>query len=322
MPLPLSFDEIIFNFVRIQGIRSPDCVEGGIPETGLLLAKDGNFYGSTTAGGITGYGTLFKITPQGHLTVLHNLCALANCGDGSRVITPLIQGRDGTLYGTSITGGLGSYLCFSDCGLVFKMSLKGVFNVLYSFCSQPNCVDGAMPNGLIQGTDSNFYGTTQSSPNLYGQGGTVFQLTTTGIITTLYTFCAQLNCADGGSPMAGVFQGSDGNLYGTTRSGGVNDVGAGTVFKITPRGAITTIYGFCALPDCADGAGPQGVLAQGTDGNFYGTTTYRGAYNGGTLFKLSSNGTLAVLHNFPGWRHDYPGVIQATDGNLYGDHPG
>jgi uncharacterized repeat protein (TIGR03803 family) len=119
--------------------------------------------------------------------------------------------------------------------------------------------------------------------------------------------------------MAGVIQGRNGNLYGTTRAGAPNGIGAGTVFKITPPRTITTIYGFCALPDCADGGAPQGALVQGTDGNFYGTTTYGGTrYGGGTLFKLSPTGTLTVLHNFPGWRHDFPGVVQATDGNFYG----
>ena len=166
----------IYNFCAL-----PSCADGSVPVTGLLLGKDGNLYGSTTRGGTGFYGTLFRITPQGQLTVLHNMCSRANCADGSEVNAPLIQGGDGSLYGSSTTGGLHDRVCsFAGCGLLFKMSLRGAFNVLYNFCSQPNCADGGLPNGPIQGTDGNLYGTTQVSPNLHGRGGTVFRLTPLG----------------------------------------------------------------------------------------------------------------------------------------------
>src|ERR1700675_2560578 len=107
--------------------------------------------------------------------------------------------------------------------------------------------DGAEPlSSLIEGADGNFYGTT------YGGGtngeGTVFKITPTGSLATLYSFCSQASCADGELPYAGLVQGSDGNFYGTTLEGGAN--GGGTVFKITPAGSLTTLYSFCSQAGC------------------------------------------------------------------------
>jgi len=162
------------------------------------------------------------------------------------------------------------------------------------------------------GTDGNFYGTTPGTAA--GGVGEVFQITQTGTLTVLHIFCLQSDCADGAGPIAGLLQAIDGNLYGTTYGGGVN--GYGTVFKITPRGKLTTLHSF----DGTDGDRPEAELVQGTDGNFYGTTFLGGAYGSyGTVFKITPRGKLTTLHSFNGTDGDQPaGLVLAIDGNFYG----
>jgi uncharacterized repeat protein (TIGR03803 family) len=129
----------------------------------------------------------------------------------------------------------------------------------------------------------------------------------------LYRFCQ-----DGSNPISLVL-GTDGNFYGTTASGGAN-YNAGTVFKITPTGARTTIYSFCAQVGCTDGATPRDGLVLGSDGNFYGPTYYGGAHNEGTLFQITPAGVLNTLHSFGGTEGYYPiqHLFQATNGTFYG----
>ncbi len=178
--------------------------------------------------------------------------------------------------------------------------------------------NGAYPTAsLIQATDGNFYGTTYnggSSDNCPGGCGTVFEITSDGTLTTLYSFCPQYGCADGSYSYAGLVQASDGNFYGTTERGGVNQVG--TVYKITPEGVLTTLHSF----DYADGDYPDAGLVQATDGNFYGTTVGGGGYGDGTVFKITPEGTLITLHSFDSTDGYFPyaGLVQGTDGNFYG----
>ena len=184
------------------------------------------------------------------------------------------------------------------------------------------------PSGLVQGTDGNLYGTA------YGDGypeceagascGSVFRITPSGTLTTLYRFCSQgFPCTAGASPSGSLVQAADGNFYGTTTSAGAN--GAGTVFKITPSGALTTLYSFCAqdYPFCTDGGGPSGALVQATNGDLYGTTQTGGANGDGTVFKITPSGKLTTLHSFAGPDGAGPnGLIQAADGNFYGTTSG
>jgi len=266
------------------------CTDGENPSAGLVQASDGNFYGTTAIGGANGnYGTVFKITPGGALTTLYSFCPQGSpCPDGSIPEAALVQGSDGNFYGT--TKDLGAH----GGGTVFKITSGGALNTLYSFCSQggSSCTDGENPYaGLVQGSDGNFYGTTAfgGANNGYPSfGGTVFKITPGGTLSTLYSFCAQTGCTDGSLPFAVLVQGSDGNFYGTTFNGGANG-NYGTVFKITPGGALTTLYAFCSVYLCEDGENPWAGLVQGTDGNFYGTTYEGGASspNYGTVFKLS-----------------------------------
>ena len=298
--------------------------DGASPYAGLVPATDGNFYGTTYAGGTSGNcqggcGTVFRITPGGTLTTLHSF----NWYDGASPSAALVRGTDGNFYGTTYGGGVNQYY-----GTVFKITPSGTLTSLYSFCAQANCVDGAMPYaGLLQGSDGNFYGTTLEGGSnngcSLGSGscGTVFKITPRGTLTTLYSFCAQPGCADGGNPYAGLVQGSDGNFYGTTFGRGAN--GYGTVFKITPAGALTSLHSFTGT----DGQYPYAGLVQATDGDLYGTTPEGGAgayHLGGTVFKVTPSGTLTTLYNFCSLPACADGdsahavLVQATDGNFYG----
>ncbi len=295
-----------------------DCADGRNPSPSawLIQATDGNFYGTTEYGGPNGYGTVFRITPGGTLTTLYSFCAPSSCPDGSTPTAGLIQATDGNFYGT--TGFGGAYGNIPGHGTIFRITPEGMLTRLYSFCAQTGCPDGFSPSGLIQGTDGNFYGTTLAGGATLG---TIFRITPEGTLTTLHTFC-QTDCADGYQPSAGLIQAIDGNFYGTTKHAGAH--GGGTVFKITPGGTLTTLYGLCAQKGCADGSSPGAALIQATDGNFYGTTEYGGANNCangcGTLFEITPTGTLGTLHSFDNTYGRWPaaGLIQATDGSFYG----
>lgn len=175
------------------------------------------------------------------------------------------------------------------CGTVYKVTASGTLTTLHAFAGHPN--DGCQPfPALLQAADGNLYGTTfmGGAPNV----GTVFKVTTGGTVTILHAFCTQSGCPDGDEPQAGLAQGSDGNLYGATFAGGAN--GAGTVFKITLSGTLTTLHSF----NGTDGSQPSGGLVQGSDGNFYGATSGGGANGGGSVFKMTSSGTLTTLYSF------------------------
>jgi uncharacterized repeat protein (TIGR03803 family) len=270
------------------------------PEAGLVQGSDGNFYGTTYVGGANyydpgvnnGYGTVFKITPQGTLTTLYNFCDQPGCADGLGPQAGLVQGSDGNFYGTTAYGGTQTN-CAAGCGTVFRITSQGTLTTLYNFCDQPGCADGLGPQAsLVQGSDGNFYGTAYwGGTNGYG---TVFKITSQGMLTTL----CQFNGANGWNPRAGLVQGSDGNFYGTTEGGGTNSIG--TVFKITSQGTLTTLWQF----NGSDGTSPFGSLVQGSDGSFYGTTWFGGTNGLGTVFKITPQGALTTLYQFGGFPTD------------------
>jgi|HubBroStandDraft_1064217.scaffolds.fasta_scaffold03550_2 uncharacterized repeat protein (TIGR03803 family) len=199
--------------------------------------------------------------------------------------------------------------------LLLALSLPAqTFTTLLSF----DFTDGAIPEGqLVQGTDGNFYGISDSQ-GLYGEG-TVFKMTPGGTLTTLYNFCPQTLCTDGAAPVGGLVQDTNGYFYGTTLGGGANEF-YGTVFKIVGN-TLTTLYSFCPPPyTCTDGESPSASLLQASDGNLYGTTVEGGAYGYGTIFKITPSGGLTTFHSFndaDGYQ-PYGTLIQATDGNFYG----
>jgi uncharacterized repeat protein (TIGR03803 family) len=270
----------------------------------LVQGTDGNFYGTNDGGGTAGAGTFFKLTPTGTLTTIYTFCLQSACLDGSSP-TGLIQAADGNFYGTAVNGG-----AFGD-GTVFRITPTGTLTTVYSFCSQGDagagvCTDGALPFGaLTQAADGNFYGTTSygganmNSPACTAEDGslfcgTIFRITPSGKLTTIYNFCSQPNCTDGGSPLFRLVQATDGNLYGITGAGGAYSsctffglFGCGTLFEITPWGKMTTLYSFDAKAERPN------ALFQATDGTFYGTT-FAGGTSGtcglptcGTAFSLS-----------------------------------
>jgi uncharacterized repeat protein (TIGR03803 family) len=231
---------------------------------------------------------------------------------GSGPNTALVQGADGNFYGTTLLGGTNCPRF--GCGTVFKATPSGTLTALHSFGG----TDGSYATGLVQGTDGNFYGTTANggaNNNCTNGCGTVFKITRSGTLATLHSF----DGTDGSGSYSGLIQGTDGNFYGITYYGGANNNctdGCGTVFKITPAGALTTLHRF----NGTDGSGPQAGLVQGTDGNFYGTTFYGGTQSIGTVFKITANGRLTTLHSFDGTDGacPYSGLVQGTDGNFYG----
>lgn len=232
----------------------------------------------------------------------------------------LVQGIDGTLYGTTSVGG-STANCSAGCGTIFKISLDGQLTTLHNFCAEADCTEGTNPQaGLIQASDGNFYGTTLGGGAHLGNG-TVFRMTPAGIVTTIYSFCTQQNCADGYSPNAALVQGADGDLYGTTSGGGTKD--SGTVFKITTEGELTTLYSFCTKADCADGSNPVAELTRGSDGSVYGMTS-QGGTGSGTIFKITSSGALTTIYAFcsklqcTDGGNPKGGLIQTADGSFYG----
>lgn len=250
------------------------------------------------------------LSPAQTLTPLHSFTGT----DGAIPYAGLIQATDGNLYGTTENGGINN-------GTVFKITPTGTLTTVHFFCPSFTCRDGANPfAGLVQGTDGNLYGTTVDY-GAYGYGN-VFKLSLSGTLTSLHSFCAEVNCPDQGYPFAALVQGTDGNFYGTASGEWTLEgfyIGNGTVFKISPQGTLTTIHSFSAV---TEGFDPTAGLVEGTDGNFYGTTSEGG--NEGTLFKITPAGTLTTLYTFcaqancADGSYPYAGLIQASDGNLYG----
>src|ERR1035441_6381641 len=256
--------------------------------------------------------------------VFTNLYSFTGTNDGADPHAALVQGDDGYFYGTTYGGGAYTNQFGQGYGTVFKINTNGVLTSLYSFTGSN---DGSNPNGMVQGKDGYFYGTTESGgpyTNQFGEGcGTVFKLSSNGVLTNLYSFGLIHDIhgtpLDGANPQTALAQGSDGYFYGTTYYGGTND--AGTVFKISTNGVMNTLYSFTGGND---GDGPNG-LVQGGDGYFYGTTQSGGINGGGTVFKINPSGAFTSLHSFPVFSGDgfleYPspgGLVQGSDGYFYG----
>ncbi|MDE3068643.1 MAG: hypothetical protein KGJ60_13995 [Verrucomicrobiota bacterium] len=271
----------------------------------MIQGSNGDFYGTTA-------NSIFKMTPQGLLTVLTNLSFTT----GNRGVYPegsLIQGNDGDFYGTR------SYIANSTnyAGMIFKMTSEGAMTILTNFVQTNGLVPGQFgaPAGLIQEGDGNFYGTM-------GWGleppyvGAIFKMTAGGTLTTL----VNLQSTNGASPGAPPIQAADGNFYGTTAGGGDSSLGSGggggTIYKMTSGGILTTLVIF----EQTNGLEPFGGLVQANDGNLYGTCAYGGLYDKGLIFRVTTNGALTTLVNFNGTNGARPftTLIQASDGNFYG----
>ena len=278
----------------------------------LSQGTDGNLYGTTSENGPKRYGSFFGVTPGGALTVRYGF-------DGSHGRAPfagVILARDGNFYGTTEEGGANNGA--PHRGTIFKITPGGALTILHTF----DTTDGTIPYApLVQAMDGELYGTTAygGPPNngcFRGSCGTIFKITPGGNFTMLHAFGG----GDGANPYNGLIQAADGSFYGTTYGGGanacaqINGGGCGTVFKIPSGGAFTVLHNF----DGTDGSGSFAGLVQGTDGNFYGTTAFGGAYGYGTVFKITPERSFTTLYSFPSNGGPMGTLIQATDGNFYG----
>ncbi len=282
-------------------------------DTGMGLAgimtqgRDGNIYGTVGDDNSNAAGSAFKMTPTGTFTQIYSFCALTSCADGSGPWGGLNLGKDGNLYGTTTNGGS------KAAGTVFKLTPTGALTTVWNF---DNGTDGGAPwYPPLQGLDGNFYGV--SSTVYSGDYGAFYRLVPTATPPYNESVPVDFNYTNGNDPNLPA-QGTDGNFYGSTYFGGSK--GIGVVYRTTAAGAITVLHNFTGYP--GDGTYPTGALVQGNDGAFYGVTYQGGTSNLGTVFKITSTGTLTILHNFVGYPNDgtYPrsALILGSDGNLYG----
>lgn len=287
----------------LHAFRGPP--DGAEPGAGLIQDEAGNLYGTTYTGGGgggAGWGTVFRLAPDGTETVIHSF--YAETGEGVGPVAGLTRDKAGNLYGTTLYGGTPD-----SFGTAFKLAPDGTETVLHAFTGAP---DGAHPeSGMIRGEGGNLCGTT-SAGGANGWG-TVFTLAPSGKETVLYSFAGG---NDGAYPYSGLIKDNAGNLYGTTTQGGKD--GVGTVFRLAPDGVETVLHAFTGTPD---GAHPDAGVIQDKSGNLYGTTIGGGAYGFGTVFKLAPDGTEIVLYAFHGHKDGslpYAGLIEGHTGQLYG----
>jgi uncharacterized repeat protein (TIGR03803 family) len=332
-------------FTNLYMFNGPD---GSTPAAGLFRDSVGNLYGTTFYGGALGFGTVFKLNPSNHETVLYSF---AGESDGANPYGGLIRDSAGNFYGTTAAGG--SPIC--RCGTVFKLSSSGKETVLYRFRGG---TDGAIPwSGLVRDDAGNLYGTTTSGG--HNNHGTVFKVNSSGRESVLYRFRAG---NDGSMPAAGLIRDSAGNLYGTASgySGGagvlfkidtsnhysvlyeldVNDYGfpyadlsfcygngicgtqymcqGGAVWKYTMSGTFTVLY---SPPDYYAGCWLAGGVVQDKAGNLYSTASGGGGGDSGTIFEVFAGGGGQTLYSFPGPDDgDSPqgDLVLDKQGNLYG----
>jgi len=272
----------------------------------LIAGTDGNLYGATAPRAVGDLnGMIFKLTPAGTFTPIYHF----QDGKGTHAIA-LVQGADGNFYGTAAGDSSGGFFnhpaSMHNPGIFFRLTPAGVFTVLYTFTGG---ADGSFPNALVQGKDGNFYGSTfcgpESPANLFNGNGTIFKVTMTGALTTLYSFT---NGTDGANP-GNIVEGADGNLYGIADAGTTR-----TVFKLTKAGQRTTVYNLQAT----NGTASSGLLAS-TDGNVYGTTKDGGIPKAGNIFRIDPAGQVTT------WAFDGAGTggqpsraFEGAEHSLYG----
>ena len=276
-----------------------NCADGGAPMAGLTylganngLAYDGvsPLYGTAESGGAGGGGVAYQLSFSGNMKepverVLHAFCMEAGCHDGQNPEAPLTMDANGNFYGTTAVGGN------AGSGVAFKLTPKKssyVESVIYSFCQEANCTDGRQPvDGLTLDTAGNLYGASE-----WGgahDSGSLFKLSSksrkTWKYTVVHSFCVGGDCNDGYNPLGGLTLDANGDMLGTTQSGGP---GFGTIFKLH-RSTLTTLYAFCSRANCSDGAAPYGGVVLDGSGNMYGTTITGGSGDGlgGTVFKFT-----------------------------------
>ena len=300
LSLPLAADS---NFKVLKNLVPTP--RGAYPTAGLTKGRDGNFYGTTARGGVYNCGTAFKLTPSGILTTLANFNGTTD-GSGPNRLTP---GTDGNFYGTTSQA---SFDNGESLGTIFRLTPEGVLTTLVTFDGD----NGALPYAnLTLGSDGNFYGCTSDKGPGYGYG-TVFKMTHAGVLTTLYIFKGGSN---GTHPSTALVEGRDGNFYGTTT--GEYAYTSTTIFRISPTGSLVTLYR--KTSEQGSHAPPLSPLIQGSDGNFYFTSSVGGVNESGAVLKMTPGGRVTTLTSF---REDdfydnvspSGGLIEGKDGNFYG----
>jgi uncharacterized repeat protein (TIGR03803 family) len=302
--------------------------DGNSATPGLIIGKEGNLYGMTAQGGGSGCsggggcGTIYQVSPRGDETVLYRFTGIP---DGFYPQAGLVADQTGNLYGTTEYGGLGGCQFNTGCGTLFKLAPDRTEQVLYAFQNEGN-PDAA----LARDKRGNLFGIISSGYGGSGCGGVgcgaAFELSHNAKYKVLHRFVGENDAA---TPEGNLIAGSDGNFYGTSYDGGsgtkcsLNSEGCGTVYEMTPNGAVTVLHAFLGGKD---GAHPYGPVVQDDAGNLYGTTEYGGGGNGcgdgcGTVFKISPGGKETVLYAFKNPKDGYyPMWSPVLDdaGNLYG----
>jgi uncharacterized repeat protein (TIGR03803 family) len=346
---PEGGDFAVLHTFSLLSSRSGMSNSDGNQPTGLILGRDGWLYGTTGQGGTNGFGTIFKLSTDGlSFTNIHNFAV----NDGENPQGGLVQGPDGTLYGTAENGGS------NGSGTVFSLNPDGSgFAVLYNFTALTagTNVDGTQPcSGLILGSDGTLhgvarYGGPSGSVRAFGPSpigsGTLFSLRTNGAgFTVIHAFTRfsgdvlQPTNGDGASPTAALLLGHDGRLYGAAPEAGPG--GSGILFRLERDGSnFTLLHAFdyappLGFPDASYGLYPYGSLIQGSDGLLYGAAYSggyfpSGGYFAGTLYRLNPDGSgLALLHSFgeedpltdtnADGANPFGTLLQANDGRFYG----
>ncbi len=288
---PSGQETVLYNFTGLQ--------DGAEPQSGLIRDASGDLYGTTFAGGLMGNGVVYKVNAKGNETVIETFSGDPGGAHSFAGVTPDAAGN---LYGTTANGGVGY-------GLVYRIATSGEESTLFTF---PGVTDGfAAYSTVTRDSAGNLFGTTFQGG--VGANGAVYEISTGGTEKVLYSF---KGAPDGALPYAGVVLDAQGNLYGTTNSGGADD--QGTVYKLTPEGVETILHSFTGG---ADGGEPFGAVTFDAAGNLYGTTNYGGSHFSGVVFKLTPAGEESVVYNFAGGADGaYPaaGVTLDAAGNLYG----
>ncbi|HEY1663456.1 MAG TPA: choice-of-anchor tandem repeat GloVer-containing protein [Verrucomicrobiae bacterium] len=285
----------------LTNLASFRTTNGANPEAAMTFGPDGRFYGATYAGGISNSGTIFAVTTNGLLT---NLVSFRTT-NGANPQAVMILGSDGSFYGTTKAGGL------ARNGTIFRVTTNGLLTTVLSFVT----ANGSAPNGeLVVGNDANLYGSTTSG-GTNGTYGTIFKISSGGNFSTIFSFSG----SNGSFPQSWMISGPDGNLYGSTFTGGTHG-GYGTVYELTTNDVFTSLCSFANT----NGASPFGGLTFGSDGAIYGATAYGGDLNvfsglgGGTLFRLATNRVLSSLFIFSNIYSPNGELYLANDGSFYG----
>ena len=288
--------------------------DGAYPQASLMRDGAGNLYGTTSAGGTSKNGTVFKVDSTGAERVLYSFRGYPS--DGADPRGGLIKDSAGNLYGTTSLGGTTPCNPDTGCGTVFKLSASVNETVLHSFTGVPP--DGASPfDGLILDWAGNLYGTTDGG-GAYGFG-TAFKLDTAGNQTVLHSFSEG---SDGGLPVGGLVRDAAGNLYGTTSMYGSSFIPGGTAFRLDAAGTLTVLHTFIGG---TDGRNPYDGLVLDAAGNVYGTTAYGGDMSCnyptgcGAVFQLSPTGKETLVgFNAADGANPWAGLVRDSAGNLYG----